>query len=307
MSESFATVLEALKAAAEPTRLRLLELLTHGELTVGEISLVLGQSQPRISRHLKVLCDAGLLDRFREEHWVYYRVRTDGIGHELAERLSFWMAKEDAVLQADRRKMATIFADRVKGAIETATAPLAAETLGELHDALIDELAGEPIGELLDIGTGTGLLLRALGANATRAVGVDISTEALRIARTQTHRAGLSHCLFRRGDMYNLPFADRSFDTVTMDRVLTEAVQPEAAIAEAARTLRPGGRLCVIEDFDALAERVEVNPLNVVRDWLAAASLRCERIKPKDTQSSSGSTHVLIMIGRTDHVARQAA
>src|SRR5262245_9659943 len=110
-------LLEALKAAAEPTRLRLIELLTHGELTVSEISTVLEQSQPRISRHLKVLCDAGLLDRFREEHWVYYRVATTGIGRDLSQQLAPLIAKDDAVLQADQRRMAIVLAERVKAAI----------------------------------------------------------------------------------------------------------------------------------------------------------------------------------------------
>jgi ArsR family transcriptional regulator len=306
MPETLDKVLDALKAAAEPTRLRLVELLTHGELTVGEISTVLEQSQPRISRHLKVLCDAGLLDRFREEHWVYYRVATTGIGRELAQQLAPLIPKDDSVLQSDQRRMAAVLAERVKTAISNRSAEVAAvsgQNLDQLHDVLVDELGSEPIGELLDIGTGTGLILRALGANATRAVGVDISTEALRIARTQTHSAGLSHCLFRRGDMYGLPFADAEFDTVTMDRILGDSDQPEVAIAEAARTLRTGGRLCVVEDFDVLADRIDGNPLSIVRGWLAKANLECQRVNPIDTDSA----HLLIIIARAQSTARQAA
>jgi SAM-dependent methyltransferase/DNA-binding transcriptional ArsR family regulator len=274
--------------------LRLLELLTHGELTVGEISSVLDQSQPRISRHLKVLCDAGLLDRFREEHWVYYRVSTAGLGSELARALSELIAKDDPELQLDQRRMATVLAERVKDAIATRSLQPEA-SIGVLHDVLVDELGSEPIGELLDIGTGTGHILHALGANAIRAVGVDISTEALRIARTQAHSAGLSHCLFRRGDMYGLPFAAGSFDTVTMDRVLASATQPAMAIVEAARTLRAGGRLCLIEDYDLLTDAVTDNPLAAIRRWLAAAGLRCERLSPFDTDSA----HILVAIGRS--------
>jgi ArsR family transcriptional regulator len=301
MVESLDTVLGALKAAAEATRLRLLELLTHGELTVGEISTVLDQSQPRISRHLKVLCDAGLLDRFREEHWVYYRVSAAGIGFELARKLSELVAKDDSVLQLDQRRMAAVLAERVKGVI--ASHPDPASAIGVLHDVLVDELGSEPIGELLDIGTGTGHILHALGTNATRAVGVDISTEALRIARTQAHSAGLSHCLFRRGDMYGLPFTARAFDTVTMDRVLARAKQPELAIAEAARTLRPGGRLCLIEDFDLLAAVVTDNPLAALRRWLTAAGLACERFSPFDTDNA----HLLVAIGRAPVAGQSGA
>jgi SAM-dependent methyltransferase len=298
-------LLNALRAAAEPTRLRLVELLTHGELTVGEISTVLEQSQPRISRHLKVLCDAGLLDRFREEHWVYYRAATSGVGQQLLQQLAPLIPRDDAVLQSDRRRMAAVLAERVKTAIaaDRSDGKMAATAaLDRLHDVMVDELGEEPIGELLDIGTGTGLMLRALGANASRAVGVDISTEALRIARTQTHSAGLSHCIFRRGDMYGLPFADGEFDTVTMDRILAEATRPEAALAEAARTLRAGGRLCLVEDFDALSDRGD-NPLGIVRGWLSTANFECQRINPVDTDGA----HLLVVIARARSLARRAA
>ena len=303
MAETLTTVLNALKAAAEPTRLRLLELLTHGELTVGEISTVLDQSQPRISRHLKVLCDARLLDRFREEHWVYYRVSDAGIGAEFTRRLSELIVKDDSVLQLDQRRMAAVLAERAKGAIAESSTKSVTDPFGALHDVLVDELGSEPIGELLDIGTGTGHILRVLGINASRAVGVDISTEALRIARTQAHSAGLSHCLFRRGDMYGLPFTNGAFDTVTMDRVLASAAQPAAAIAEAARTLRAGGRLCLVEDFDLLAERATDNPLAVLRRWLSAAGLHCERLSPFDTET----THLLVAIARAPNLMRQVA
>lgn len=297
MTESLATVLAGLRAAAEPTRLRLLALLTHGELTVGEISTILEQSQPRISRHLKLLCDAGLLDRFREEHWVYYRAATTGLGQELAARLTGLIAKNDPTLETDRRRMAQVLAERVQPALarlEAAAWPVSCELPGELHAVLLEELGTDPVGELLDIGTGTGLILRTLGARATRAVGVDISTEALRIARTHTHGAGLSHCLFRRADMYGLPFTAATFDTVIMDRVLADAERPEAAIAEAARTLRPGGRLCLIEDYDACGDRVAGNPVATLRNWLAAARLCVERVRPFDTDEM----HLFIAIAR---------
>jgi ubiquinone/menaquinone biosynthesis C-methylase UbiE len=246
-----------------------------------------------------LLCDAGLLDRFREEHWVYYRVSTTGIGSEFARTVSELIAKDDAVLQLDQRRMATVLAARVKDAIATQTLD-PASAVGVLHDVLIDELGSEPVGELLDIGTGTGHILHALGANATRAIGVDISTEALRIARTQAHSAGLSHCLFRRGDMYGLPFAADAFDTVTMDRVLASATHPAVAIAEAARTLRAGGRLCLVEDFDLLAGKVTDNPLAAMRRWLADAGLQCERLRPFDTRSA----HMLVAIGRAPNESR---
>jgi ArsR family transcriptional regulator len=277
---------------------------------VGEISIVLDQSQPRISRHLKMLCDAGLLDRFREEHWVYYRVPSSGIGNELTAHLSQMIAKDDPALMADQRRMTAVLANRVKEAVMSAAAKhsdapsaFGAGVSNVLHDAIVDELSAEPIGELLDIGTGTGDLLRTLGINSTRAVGVDISTEALRIARTRTHSAGLSHCLFRRGDMYGLPFDDESFDTVTMDRVIATADRPADAIAEGARMLRTGGRLCLVEDFDSLDVTVGGNPLAALREWLEAAQLQCERLCPIDTESG----HLIIAVARASVALRQAA
>lgn len=297
MPQAFPIVMNALRAAAEPTRLRLLELLTHGELTVGEICSVLDQSQPRISRHLKLLCDAGLLARFREEHWVYYRVPLNGHGCEVVTQLCKLIARDDAILQADHRRMAKVLAERAQQA-PTAVTCGASENkpLAKLDAVLIEELAQSPIGALLDVATGSGHILRTLARHATDAVGVDISTEALRFARTQAYGAGLSHCIFRRGDMYGLPFADASFDTVTLDRVLVAAEYPERALLEAARTLRPRGRLCVIEDFDALEQASNVkNPLTVLRAWFAQAGLDCERLRPIDT----GNAHFIVALARS--------
>jgi ArsR family transcriptional regulator len=246
---------------------------------------------------------------------VYYRTASAGIGRELTQQLASLIPKEDPALLADQRRMTAVLADRVKSAIASQSLADGARqsgssTLGDsaggsldrLHDVLVDELGGEPIGDLLDIGTGTGVILRALGANATRAVGVDISTEALRIARTKTHSVGLSHCLFRRGDMYGLPFNSATFDTVTMDRILAESEAPDSAIREAARTLRAGGRLCLVEDFNVLSKRVG-NPLAVIREWLAAAQLQCQRINPIDTESG----HLVIVVARATPQVQLAA
>jgi SAM-dependent methyltransferase len=294
VSQAFPIVVNALRAAAEPTRLRLLRLLTQGELTVGEICAVLGQSQPRISRHLKLLCDAGLLQRFREEHWVYYRVPLAGSGHELAVQLTSFIAADDPVSQVDDRRMAKMLAERAK-----ATAPANMDAaLAHLDAVLIDELGREPLGEVLDIATGSGRILRSLAPHAKQAVGVDISTEALRFARKQTYSAGshanLSHCVFRRGDMYKLPFEAATFDTATLERVLIAATDVQAVLREAARTLRPNGRLCVVEDFDLLAGITGTNPLAAMRRWFEAAGLMCERLRPVDTHG----VHLIVAIAR---------
>ncbi len=148
--------------------------------------------------------------------------------------------------------------------------------------------------ELLDIGTGAGSMLQILGPRARHAVGVDISTPALRLARTRIHGAGLAHCEFRRGDMYALPFADGSFDTVTIDRVLASSQQPTKVIAEAARTLRAGGTLIVVEDFDQMDAGASDNALAQLRRWLTSVGLRAERLRPFDLTEG----HFLLALAR---------
>lgn len=279
----FQSAVAILKAAAEPTRLRLLALLAHGELTVGEICTIVDQSQPRISRHLKLLSDAGLLDRFREQSWVYYRTPPAGAGRDTVGQLLALVDASDAVLQRDRQRLQAVVAERGRRAAEAAPP---AVLPAEVDRILVEELADQPIGALLDVGTGSGHLLSLLGAKASRAVGIDISSEALRLARTRVHGAGLSHCELQRGDMYNLPFAAGFFDTAVADRVLAAADRPVAALTEVARTLHPGARLIVVEDFERLASPgLRSNPIATLRAWFMQAGFACDRIHPVDTDS----------------------
>jgi DNA-binding transcriptional ArsR family regulator len=275
-----------LKAVAEPTRLRLLALLSHGELTVGEICEILEQSQPRVSRHLGLLSEAGLVDRTPEQQSVYYRTPPGAPRFKGLELLIEQLEHSDERLAQDRDRMSQVIAARGRAAEQQLIAahvqPLAGADLRALGQLLTEGLTGAGIGELLDIGTGGGRMLQVLAPQATRAVGVDISAPALRLARTRVHEAGMSHCEFQRGDMYALPCADQSFDTISMDQVLAQAERPAAALAEAVRALRPGGRLIMIEDFDALDAAGEDNPLRRVRRWLAAAELEAERLQPCD-------------------------
>ncbi len=239
-------VLDAFKAVAEPSRLRLLALCARGELTVTEITEVVGQSQPRVSRHLKVLCAAGLLDRFREQNWVYYRVPLGGPGAELARGLLRLLPADAPALRLDRERLERVLARRaeqVRGQALGAAVP----TPAGVDARIIDLMAGEALGDLLDIGTGTGRMLRLLGISARTAVGIDISREMLVLARSNLHAAGLEHLSVRQGNMYQLRFADGSFDTVTIDQVLYQADQPVEVLREAGRVLRPGGRLLLVE------------------------------------------------------------
>jgi DNA-binding transcriptional ArsR family regulator/protein-L-isoaspartate O-methyltransferase len=284
-SKDLLEVVAALKSAAEPTRLRLLALLSHGELTVGEICSVLGLSQPRVSRHLRLLAEAGFLNRFREQQRVYYRAPAEGRRLEWLRLLLGLLDADTPVLRRDRERLA-----RVTGA-RAAPAPANA---ADLAAVLSEQIGPASIGELLDIGTGSGLVLEILGPRAQHAIGVDISAAALRSARARVHGAGFSHCEFRHGDMYGLPYENASFDTITIDRVLAAAKRPEAAIAEAARTLRPEGRLLIVEDFDQMSARADGNPLAQLRHWLEAAGLEAGRLHPCDLAEQ----HVLVALAR---------
>ena len=289
MASNFLSAVSVLRAAAEPTRLRLLALLARAELTVGEICEIVRQSQPRISRHLKLMLDAGLLDRFREQHWVYYRAPSQGAGLETVQRLLALVNAADEVMRDDRQRLEEVIAERGRRA--QANTVMSIDLPADVDAILLRELGGEPIGALLDVGTGSGHLLELLAPNATRAIGIDISSDALRLARTKVHGAGLSRCELQYGDMYDLPFSIPMFDTAIVDRVLAHADQPVAALSEIARTLKNGARLVVIEDFDALAG---VNPIATLRDWFARAGLQAGGVHPVDTQNG----HLLVATAR---------
>lgn len=280
-------VVQALKGLAEPTRLRLLALLGHGELTVGEVCRVLGQSQPRVSRHLRVLTEAGFLDRFREQQCVYYRTPVCGPRSGWVRALLAAVDPDDAALRRDRIRMAVVVGDRGK----VATDPEAAGLGALLHE----ELGPVALGELLDIGTGAGRMLEILGPLAAHAVGIDLSAPALRLARARVHGRGYSHCEFHRGDMYALPFESNAFDTVTIDRVLAAAERPLAVLGEAARTLRSAGRLLVVEKSADLEACAGDDALRTLRQWFDSSGLRLTSLRPCELASGQ---HLLAVAQR---------
>jgi ArsR family transcriptional regulator len=248
-------LLVALRAAGEPTRLRLLALCAHMDLTVSQLTQILGQSQPRVSRHLKLLLEAGLLERLREGSWSFYRMAVRGAGSQIARTLVDAIPANDPTLNLDLERLQTIRRAREKLAAEyfqqnaadwDEIRSLYVEE-GEVEGRLLELLAEREVEDLLDIGTGTGRMLEILGSRARRAVGVDLSHEMLTVARSNLERAQLRNCLVRHGDMYRLPVESASFDAVTVHQVLHYAEDPPAVIAEAARVLRPEGRLFVVD------------------------------------------------------------
>lgn len=243
-----------LKAAADPSRLRLLALLARGEATVGELVEVLGQSQPRVSRHLKILAAAHVVSHFRDGQSVYYRLDPAADVGDLAERIVGFARARDPGIDGDELRMAAIRRRRERDAFTAPAGPgrwveLSRERPGEavLVQALDDALGVGPLGDLLDIGAGCGALLRLLAPRARSAVGLDTSRPMRLLARSRLQQAGLGRCTIRAGDMHALPFADLAFDLVLLDEVLTLTAHPQRALAEALRVLRPSGRLLILD------------------------------------------------------------
>ncbi len=249
-------LLTALRAVAEPTRLRLTVLCARGELTVSELTQILGQSQPRVSRHLKLLCEAGLLDRSREGSWVFYRLNQSGAAGTLARQLVGACDENDPTIALDLQRLSAIKQQRADLAVayfrENAAQWHLIRSLyvdeREVEAALVDLIAVANPRDLLDIGTGTGRMLEILAPRAERALGIDQSREMLAVARVNLEQARLENGLVRLGDMYQLALPDASFDAAVIHQVLHYADRPAAVIAEAARILRPNG-LLVLVDF----------------------------------------------------------
>ena len=247
-------LLLALRAAAEPTRLRLLALAARGAFCVVEFTDILEQSQPRLSRHLKLLCEAGLLERLREGSNVWFAL-PGGPGGALARALLDHLPPDDPLLEADRRQAARALAERARVASDSFRRQGAdwdeMRALGLPADIveqnLLAALPGRDGGRLLDIGTGTGRVLELLAPRIAQGIGIDASRAMLALARARLGRAGLGHCTVRLGDMHRLPLADASIDLAVAQMVLHYADDPRDVLAEAARVLRPGGRLVVVD------------------------------------------------------------
>jgi len=245
----------ALKAAGEETRLRILGLLFEAELTVSDLTEILRQSQPRISRHLKLLAEAGLVARFREGAWAFFRLAEQGQAALAIRSLLARLDPDDPVIARDRERLGEVRAARAAAAQAYFKAHAAEwDRIRRLHAA--DEaveaeiraaLADRPFRSLLDLGTGTGRMLELLGPQIERGLGIDFSLDMLALARARLDRAGLKHCSVRQGDIYDLPLPRDSFDVVIIHQVLHFLDDGARAIREAARVLRPQGRLVVVD------------------------------------------------------------
>lgn len=244
----------ALRAAGEDTRLRLLALLAEGELSVSDLTDILGQSQPRISRHLKLMVEAGLLVRHREGAWAFFALAPQGPGADIARALIAALDAEDSVLAADRQRLKAVREARSEAA-QSYFARHAADwdRIRSLHvaddvveAAIVKALGSAPLGAVLDLGTGTGRMLQLLSDRAERLVGVDASHAMLAVARARLAEAQVRAEL-RQCDVYALPFEMKGFDLIVLHQVLHFLDDPARVLREAALRLRPGGRLLVVD------------------------------------------------------------
>ncbi|TVR11566.1 MAG: methyltransferase domain-containing protein [Salinarimonadaceae bacterium] len=281
----------ALRAAGEETRLRILALLSRGELTVSDFTDILGQSQPRISRHLKLLVESGLVERHREGAWAFFRLADRARATRLLHPLLAALDGSDRNVVADKARLAEVRAQRAQAA-QAYFAQLAPQwdRLRSMHasekdveGAVVEALGEKPIYNLLDLGTGTGRMLRLIAPRAGRAVGLDASHAMLSVARANLEKAGLSRIELRQGDIHAPPVEANAFDLVIIHQVLHYLDDPARAVREASRLVAPGGRLLVVDfaphNLEFLRETQAHRRLGFsreqIRDWLDDAGLDC--------------------------------
>ncbi len=317
-------LVDTLKAVAESSRLRILHLLKRGDLTVTDITTVLGQSQPRVSRHLKLLHEAGLITRYQEGSWAYFRIDDATLSGQLADALAARLDDKDLTLARDLERLAEVKQARQSRAADYFTNNAQEwDQIRSLHapDAAVEALLSKLVGtrhfqSMLDLGTGTGRLLELFSPLYRRGVGIDMSRDMLAVARANLERAGVANAQVRQGDILNPPVERDHFDLVTIHQVLHFLDDPVVAIREASRALRPNGRLIIVDfashDIETLREKHAHVRLGFsdeqINGWLKECGLTpvaAHQVAP----SGAGQLTVKIWIARDPRIliAEQAA
>jgi len=306
-------ILQALKASAEPTRLRILVTLSQIELTVSELCQVLAQSQPRVSRHLKMLCDADLLERRAEGTSAFYRLTTEGDARVLADSILGLADQDDPQLSRDAVRLAAVRSERAAAAAAYFEA-VAADwdrlrshhvADADVEQAMLSAAGDAPVEELIDIGTGTGRILEIFATRVKRGLGIDLSREMLNVARSRLDERGVTNCGVQHGDAYDLDVEPGRFDIAVLHHVLHFLDDPETAIAEAARTLRPGGRLIVVDfaphELELLRTEFSHHRLGFsdpeITRWCELAGLTSVRVTHLAPEADSGPGAEPLIVG----------
>ncbi len=317
-SLSFSALTATLKAAGEATRLRLLLLIAEAELTVSDLTAILRQSQPRLSRHLRLLAEAGLVQRYREGSWAFFRLGERGSVADIARAVIARLDPDDPIIARDRERLAAVRAARAAAAQNYFRRHAAEwDRIRRLHvaDAAVEEamraaLSDAPIRSLLDLGTGTGRMLELFAGDVESGLGLDLSLDMLTLARTRLDRAGLKQCSVRQGDIYDLALPRDSFDVVIVHQVLHVLDDSARALREAARVLRPGGRLLVVDfaphDLEFLrgehAHRRLGFAAETVKQWMQGAGLDVV-LQQTLPPGPEGKIAVSLWLGRDPRIA----
>ncbi len=323
MKLSSIQTVEVLRSAGEPSRLRILALLAREELAVLELCRVLDQSQPRVSRHLKLLADAGLVERFPDGAWVFYRLTGSGRCAELAAQILAAIDPADPVLQRDGERLQTVWAERADAAGEYFARNAARwDEIRSLYvsdadvEAAIMTAAGHgPFRRLVDLGSGTGRMLTLLGPHADAALGLDLSQQMLNLARKRVIEAGLARCELRHGDIFATRLSSESADLVVVHQVLHYLADPAAAVKEAARIVAGSGKLIIIDfaphRLEFLREQHQHRRLGFpdveMSRWLAEAGLRNVRVAELPPTDQAGLTVKIWTAERGQERQRSAA
>jgi ArsR family transcriptional regulator len=306
VGSSIDLLVNQLRAAGDETRIRILALLQQGERTVKELTHILGQSQPRVSRHLKVLSEADLVSRSPEGSWVYYRIADNAAGRDAALGILRGLDPGDARIRRDNERLLQLKQQNQKAAeryfAEHASRWDAIRSLHvperEVEQAILARAGAGPFRAMLDVGTGTGRMLELFADRYQRAVGIDLSPAMLAVARANLERAGIDRARVRPGDVMHLPIPRDSFDLVVIHQVLHFLDDPARAIAEAAGALAVGGRLLIVDfaphELETLRQDHAHRRLGFAHgqmaQWIAAAGLVTEEVEDLAATESGGLT-----------------
>ena len=302
-------MVDVLKAVAETTRLRILFLLDKGDLTVSDLTKILGQSQPRVSRHLRLLTEANLIERYQEGAWAYFSLSSCSLRREMLNTVLEHIDRRDNFIEGDMARLDEVKKERSRAA--------AAYFSKNAHDwdklrllhvpdntveqTMVELVGTTPFQSMLDIGTGTGSLLKLFAPLYTRAIGIDNNRDMLAVARVNLDKAGISNAQVRLGDVANLPVENETFNLVTIYQVLHFLSDPESAIFEAARVMRPGARLIIVDyaphELEYLREKYAHIRMGFsdsqMEDWLDKAGLTLEQtlsFQPQQNGNTKGLT-----------------